>query len=301
MRNATNNRRKQFAVSLLAFILLCGLAAPASASQKMTAEEVIAKHLASIGTPEALAAAKTRIAVGKAKAINRTKVSRDITGVAQFASDGDKVLFAMLFDIIDYPYEKAGYDGDKMTVALLERSVNRSTLGNFLMSHDAIFKQGLIGGALSSAWPFLNSAVKKPKLSYDGKSKINGREAHKLKYNPPRGSGDFQINLFFDAETFHHVRTEYQYTISNQMGARPGGSVMGPSTNTGSMTLNRQKMVEDFSDFKTEGGLTLPHTYTLKLTVDADASGVLEWVVNYSQFIFNQPIDAGAFNVAATK
>lgn len=298
MLNATKITLKTFAVLLLAVIVLCGLAAPVPASQKMTADEVIAKHLASIGTPEAIAAAKTRIAVGKARAFNRTKVSRDITGVAQFASDGDKVLFAMLFDILDYPYEKAGYDGDKMTVSLLERSVNRSTLGNFLMSHDSIFKQGLIGGALSSAWPFINSSGKKPKLSYDGKSKINGREAYKLKYSPPRGSGDFQINLFFDAETFHHIRTEYQYTIPNQMGARP--SEFG-TTNTGSRTLNRQKMVEEFSDFKTTGGLTLPHTYSLKLTVDADASGVLEWVVNYSQFIFNQPIDASAFNVAATK
>jgi hypothetical protein len=45
----------------------------------------------------------------------------------------------------------------------------------------------------------------------------------------------------------------------------------------------------------------LPHQYNLQLTVEAQGTAILEWVMNFSQFVFNQEIDAAAFNVAATK
>jgi hypothetical protein len=282
---------------LLIFIISCG-AAVASSPDKMTPEEVVTKHLASIGSADALASAKTRVAIGNAKAISRSKATRDIEGLCQIASDGDKVLLAMIFNLIDYPYEKAGYDGQKMTVALLKGTGTRTALGDFFMAKETVFKQGLIGGALSSAWPLLDVASKKPKLSYSGTEKINGREAHKLKYTA-KGGGGIQINLFFDGETFQHVRTEYQYEIPARMTARPGGSVQSGSTDPNNQTMSRYKLIEEFSDFKAEGALTLPHTYKLRLTVDAQSTVLLEWMMNFTQFAFNQQIDASAFNVNA--
>src|SRR5688572_8892629 len=130
------------------------MAAPVS-PDKMKPEEVVAKHLAAIGPADALASLKSRVAIGNAKAVSRNKAVRDVSGVAQLASDGDKVLLAMIFDSTGYPYEKAGYDGDKFTVALWETTGKRSALGDFLVAQDTIFKQGLIGGVLSSAWPLL--------------------------------------------------------------------------------------------------------------------------------------------------
>jgi hypothetical protein len=275
---------------------------------KMKPEEVVAKHLAAIGSPEALAASKSRVVLGNAKAISRSNAVRDIAGVAQLASEGEKVVFAMIFNSTSYPYEKAGYDGQKMTVALWETSGQRSALAEFLMSQETIFKQGLIGGVLSSAWPLLNIEAKSPKLSYAGMKKVNERQTHELKYSPRKGGGNIQISLFFDAETFQHVRTEYQYQVSARMGARPGGLSTkppelgpAPTTDTGSLTMNRYKLVEEFSDFKKEGDLTLPHAYKLRLTVDAQSPLLLEWVVNFTQFSFNQPIDASAFNVSVSK
>ena len=286
---------------LLAFFVIlitCYGPATASSPAKMTPEEVVAKHLASIGSADALAAAKTRIAVGKVKAITRTNSVRNIVGVSQFASDSDKVLLAMIFDLTDYPYEKVGYDGRKLTIALFPGSGSRSALGDFFKSQETIFKQGLIGGALSSAWPLLDLAAKKPKLSYSGISKINGREAHKLTY---AGSGNLEISLYFDAETFRHVRSEYRYSISAAMGNRPRGDVTSPTGDTGSQSVTRYKLVEEFSEFKAEGSLTLPHTYNLQLTIEAQRTSILEWTTNFVQFVFNQPIDINAFNVAASK
>lgn len=297
------------AVFFIFIISSVAMAAP-SPPDKMKPEELVAKHLAAIGSAEALTAAKSRVIVGEAKVINRSRAVREIAGVAQLASEGDKVVLAMIFNTSGYAYEKAGYDGQKMTVALMETTGQRSALDDFLMSQEAIFKQGLVGGVLSSAWPLLNLESKNPKLSYAGTKKMEGREVHELKYRPNKGGGDMQISLFFDGETFHHVRTEYQYTISARMGARPStapvGSMSTPvtggsSTNSGSQTMNRYKLVEVFSDFKKEGELTLPHTYKIHLSIDAQSSLLIDWIMDFKQFTFNQPLDAAAFNVSATK
>jgi hypothetical protein len=288
-------------LALFVIFITCYGTVMASSPAKMTPEEVVAKHLASIGSADALAAAKTRIAVGRVKAITRSTSVREIAGVSQFASDGDRVLLAMIFNLTDYPFEKVGFDGQKLTIALFPGSGSRSALGDFLKSQEGIVKQGLMGGALSSAWPLLDLTGKKPKLSYSGISKINGRDAHKLTYAPPKGSGDLQISLFFDAETFRHVRSEYRYSISAAMGNRPRASVTSPTGDTGSQSVTRYKLAEEFSEFKEEGSLTLPHTYKLQLTVEAEKTSILEWTTNFAQFAFNQPIDINAFNVAASK
>ena len=58
-------------------------------------------------------------------------------------------------------------------------------------------------------------------------------------------------------------------------------------------------MVEEFSNFKSEEGLSLPHTYKIKLTVDAQ-SGTFsgEWIINLTQFTFNERIDPHSFSIS---
>lgn len=267
---------------------------------KMKPEEVVAKHLASIGPADALTATKSIVAMGKAKAISHNSATRDILGVGQLASEGDKVVLAMLFDILDYPFEKVGYDGQKTTVSILPATGNRTALGDFLMSQTLILKEGLFGGTLSSSWPLLNLASNNPRLSYAGTKKIDNREVHELKYAPRKGGGNLLISLYFDATTFQHVRTEYQYSVSAQMSSRPEASV--GSTAGQQSTSDHYKLIEDFSDFKPEGKLTLPHTYRIRLQIEkVDATKNLEFMINFSQFAFDQPIGAEAFNVGKSK
>lgn len=255
--------------------------------EKLKAEEVVAKHLASVGAAADLAAVKSLVAVGKVSAATRLNTPRNIPGVGQFASAGDKVLFALSLNSVDYPYEKAGYDGQRLTVAQLPEG-QRSVLGDFLKGHDAPFKQGLVGGVLSTAWPLFNSGSELPKLSYAGPDKIDERKVHKLRYDP-RKSGGLQITLFFDDETFRHVRTEYRYSIAAQMGATAELSVRQQESH--------YKLVEEFSDFKAAGKLTLPHTYKLTCTIEEqNNTRVLQWTLAFSQFAFNQEIDVKAFS-----
>ncbi len=167
----------------------------------------------------------------------------------------------------------------------------RSVLGNFLMTHDLIFKQGLMGGTLSSAWPLLDLATRSSQLEYAGTKKVDGRTLHELKYLP-RGGSDLKVTLFFDQETFQHVRTEYERVIPASIGDRS-------YTNVQQREIS-YKMVEEFSLFKPEGGLNLPHIYMIKLAVDTQNGTFLaDWVIKLTQFDFNQKIDQSAFSISA--
>lgn len=72
----------------------------------MTSEGLVSKHLASIGSADALAAARSRIMVGNGKLTSKLGYAGQLIGPAQFASDGDKVLFAIIFNSNNYPYDK---------------------------------------------------------------------------------------------------------------------------------------------------------------------------------------------------
>ena len=61
----------------------------------------------------------------------------------------------------------------------------------------------------------------------------------------------------------------------------------------------RYKMVEEFSDFKKEGELNLPHLYQIKLTVDSQGGTFLaEWTIKLTSFTFNQAIDPTSFSIS---
>ncbi len=256
----------------------------------MKAEEVVARHLESIGPTKAREAITTRIMSGTAQVIFRTTPSGQAVGKAVLASDGMKNLFAMSFPSPVYPREQLAFNGNSFMAAFATPG-NRSVLGTFLMSNDIIFKQGLMCGALSSAWPLLDVQARRAELDYVGTRKIDDRVLHEVKYSP-RGSTDVKISLFFDKETFRHVRTEYERVIPAPMGKVEYTNVQERE--------GRYKMVEEFSLFKPEQGLNLPHIYTIKLSVDTvNGTFLAEWTIKLVQFDFNQKIDPSAFSVTA--
>jgi hypothetical protein len=280
-----------FTVSFIVALLLLPLFIPFSVfSQKLKPEEIVARHLESIGSEKARATVTSRIISGSSHVIFRTVPMGQAEGRAVIASEGVKCLIGMSFKNPVYPREELGFDGSSFIAAFVTPGV-RSALGGFLMTHSLVFKQGLMGGTLSSAWPLLTSTNHNAHLEYAGIRKVNDRALHELKYQP-RGASDLQISLFFDQQTFQHVRTEYQRVIPATTGNRAYTNVEQRET--------RYKLVEEFSNFKTEAGLTLPHAYKIQLTVDAQ-SGTFsgEWMINLTQFSFNERIDPHSFSINA--
>ena len=278
-------------ISKLSVLFMICLFAVSASAQKMKPEDILAKHLDSIGTAENRAATKSLIAVGSAEVKSITKITTPVVGRIVIASAGMKIFWGMNLNSTDYPSEKFSYDGKNAKVGLV-RLGNRSTLGNFVQSNNLMLEQGLFGGTLSNSWAMLDAANRKVKLSSDGTKKINGKEAYVLGYSP-KGGGDVSINLYFDKETFRHVRTEYKRISSAGIGSRPEDSSR--------YSENRITLTEDFADFKAEGKLMLPHSYRIFYTTTGTSSGStgIEWIFNLTEFAVNQNLADGTFDIDA--
>jgi hypothetical protein len=207
------------------------------------------------------------------------------------ASEGNKHLLDMYFGQVNYPFERTAYDGDTTTVGFLRPGV-RSPLGNFLYTYSVLLKTGLVGGTLSSAWPFLNGAEKSLHTELSGKKKLDNIEVYEVKCFP-KGGAELSISLFFSTDTYQHIRSIYRRTLQNQIGM---------SVDSAKGTLNTQYVfTEYFSDFRKESGLVLPHTYNLELSITSDKGTLTsKWKNTLTQFSFNQNIDPANFRLGAT-
>ncbi|MDQ6785991.1 MAG: hypothetical protein M3033_04125 [Acidobacteriota bacterium] len=278
---------KHIKLSALFILLAFFIGAGSAFSQKMKAEDILAKHLESIGTAKALAAVKNQFIVGDAVVKSVTDKNPSVVGRIVLVSAGEKNFLGMSLNSVNYPREKFTYNGKDVYVGFVKVG-QRSVLGNFVASSQRVFSESILGGVLSSSWALRNMANKKVKISFEGTKKIDGKEVYVLSYLT-KGT-DYDINLYFDKETFRHVRTEYKRSASAGIGARPEDS--------SGFTDTKFRITEDFSDFKTEKGLTLPHSYHILYSVSGGKGGTTEvdWNFTLNEFAFNQNLAANTFD-----
>src|SRR5436190_24031601 len=74
--------------------------------EKLKPEELIAKHLDSIGPAEKRKAVKSRTTVGTAQVIFRVGGSGTLNGKANLLSQGSSVRLGFVFPALDYPGEQ---------------------------------------------------------------------------------------------------------------------------------------------------------------------------------------------------
>jgi len=271
-------------------IAAIGLALSVSAygeEEKLKPGELVAKHLASIGNAEALSAVRNRVAEGKTQVVFRLGAHGQLNGPTTAVSEGQKVYIGMMFPALDYRSDQLVYDGRNVTVSQLSPG-RRSQLGVIVHQNDFLLKEGLLGGAMTTAWALLDVAGRQPKLNYTGLKKAEGKRAHELRYKARKGGGDFQIALYFDPETFRHLQTTYRLVIPEAMASRPEASSGQQRT---IVTLQ-----ERFSDFAAVDALILPHSYMLILTIEGQSgSSITEWNFHADRILHNQTVDPSAF------
>jgi hypothetical protein len=135
--------------------------------------------------------------------------------------------------------------------------------------------------------------MKNPKLESTGTKEVDGKKLIAMKYVPRKGS-DLKIVLYFDPDTFRHVRTEYSQVIyANQQQRIPGGGGGMPSASAARASNTRIDAFEDFSNFKEEQGLTLPHTYKFELSIQSEIRpALINWTIDLADFKFSIPFNA---------
>lgn len=262
------------------------------AADKLKPEDLVAKHLDSIASQEVRSHVRTRVAQGTGRFEIVLGGKGELQGGAYFLSEGDKVRYLIDFGNPSYLREDFAYDGDKQSVGYISPG-QYSQLGDFLNLYKDILKEGLIGGALSTAWPLLHVDQRKPRLKYGGMKKMDSQECHVLNYQMRKGGGDLRIKLYFDPETFRHLGSDYEIkTPAAQMGRTPGTSSQVRQANW--------LLTERFTDFKEVESNTLPHKWTMQLSIDSGTGSshtIWQWVTEYETIAHNQPIEEGYFNV----
>jgi hypothetical protein len=239
----------------------------------MKPEELVEKHLASIGTPEARAAIQSRSIKGATSVLFRPGPENKSSGTAAFTSQGNLLRFSLLFPALSYPGEDFAFDGKRVTTIYLRPGV-RSQMAEFIIANDVLMREGFLGGVLSTGWALLDTAGKKPRLEYNGVKKKGGKEYHEMRYIARRGGGDVRVMMYFDPQTFRHVLTEYRWIM------------MGKSELQYTVT-------EVFDTFDAADGLTLPRSYKLHFTIEENM--MIDWEATFEQIQHNQPVAPAMF------
>jgi len=290
------------ALSLFFFVV-----APLHAQEKLNLQELLARHAQFLKKAEA-PALHSRAIEGSVEMNVLVGGTGTLNGTAALFSAGPRQHLDMKFGHGSYDHETIISDGDKISVDLVN-ATRRSDLGLFLLTQDQLVKEGLFGGVLSAAWPLAEGAAGKAKLKYEGLKKVDGRELHVVRYRTERKGGDVEITLYFDANTYSHVRSTYQVSlragIVSTPGARetaqtePGGPVR---TETGETMGARQqttrfRLEEEFDNFRNSEGYVVPAKWKIRYTMEAQQSRVWEWVVNVTGVKNNVSMDENQFKV----
>jgi hypothetical protein len=283
-----------------------------AADTDITPEKVVAGHLKSLGTPEKVAEIRSRVLNGLSTAQFVQGAGGIVRGEFLMASDTRRLGIVMKYDNVNYPKEYFAFDGDKVTVGYISPG-QRSPLADFIFRYNGPMKEGLFGGALSVGWPLLDTQKKQATMK-SRETTIEGKKLYELEYLPKKGFGDVKVKLYFDIESFRHVRTEYTVRIKNDASALPSvvsgatpedrtqnQNVISPRARTATAMDNQPdsiyKLVERFDDFQTVGGVTLPFSYYIDYSVEGSGNSFIGHWSNKAagKFINNGEIDGGFF------
>jgi len=316
----TTKTNSAFAVLALLWSVFGLVGSAQSANPVANADELVARHLDSIASASVRTGLKTRVVQGPAEFKILVGGAGVQEGKSFLVSEGNKLVFVVKFPNIDYRGEQFTFNGEKDSVAFSNPQQVRSPFGNFVFVQDAVIREGLLGGALSTAWPLLDVKERKAKLSFDGLKKVEGQELYELRYRPNKNS-DLEISLYFDPETYRHVETIYNYSVSQNFApiapsAMAGKAIQagGPSdSGTPTITLtqptretamgrqlpNRYRLQEKFSDFKTVDGVTLPTHEDLQFTQELQNGRTIlwDWDLKSLDISNNIGVDARNFEV----
>lgn len=208
-------------------------------------------------------------------------------GKAVVVSNLANLFFIISLNSREYPFEKIGFFDGRANLPFVTAGT-RSLLGSFLADHQLMLGEGLFTGVMSMRWPLLDVEKKRPKLGGGGTKKVNDRKAYVIDYNPSGGgSPEFTIKLYFDAETFNHIRTEYRYEV------QPTDATFGQQNRRGSAVAI---LTETFSEFKTVEGITLPHYHRVELSNNGNAGMYKNtWGVRVVEYRLNQALTPDFF------
>ena len=97
-----------------------------------------------------------------------------------------------------------------------------------------------------------------------------------------------KVKFYFDKDTFRHIRTEYSVAVTPSMATTP--------TAAAASWTGHEELTEEFGDFKTENGLTLPRTYKLRLHIETNsAQADYTYTFAFNKMLYNVNLEPNTF------
>lgn len=244
---------------------------------KLTAQEIINKHLEAIGGKEAISKVKSRAAIGTVKRETQPEVQMLLLSEAP-----DRVSAAYIFQDATW---RMIYDKGKV-------SFRPSFSGDGSVSEEK-YREILASGYFYNGAALYNALLTPPTgdatLEAKGMKKVNNRQAYVVEYRRNKKAAVYR--LFFDAETFMWVRSEYGHvTLPKQV--KPFNSAI-ESRADDQPTID---FYVDASDFKDVDGIKLPHKIIHTVTapiIRQKLSGTI--TININEYRQNIQIDPKMF------
>jgi hypothetical protein len=263
--------------SLLMVISVNSLGARAVAADdkdKLSGPDIIGKYLAAIGGKEALDKIKSRVAIGTAM-----KDSEAAVPVAVMSESPNRVSAIYQFQAFNW---QLTYDGSKSIVRPLLSRANSP----ILQKYQDMLASGTMFNGISLYNVLSRGDAADVKFEAKGIKKLKGHPAYTVEMRRGRD----RALLYFDAESFMWVRTDYgSVPLTREMGALNNG-----------IESKDQETTCDFyvetSDFRLVDGLKLP----FKLEIVATAPllrqrNIGTIIATFSEYRQNVSIDPKMF------
>lgn len=259
---------------LPAFALLASVIA-SDDKQSLTAAEVINKHIAAIGGKEALAKLKTRMAVGTVKKENEPE--------APIAIASEPHRLSALYRFRDYDWRFI-FDGSKAET----RPVLSHQMSVIAEKYREMLASGLMFNSISLHNLLTEADSGNVKFEAKGMKKLHGRPAYVVEVKRSKAS---PMRLYFDAEDFMWVRTDYGKVSVR----KPQGPLTNDAVNRSQDDFDVDFYIET-SDFRTVDGVKLPFKFEQVATypiLQQKLVGTITGVVK--QYIHNLNIDPNSY------
>ncbi len=246
------------------------LSASAVAQKAPTLDELSAKHLAAIGPASLRTAITNRVIEGQSVVESRKGEAAAAPSTAHLITQADKYRVSMPFPSAQYLSWDVAYNGAGSRVRSL--TAEQSAIAPLFLDCSEVLKEGLLGGALSAAWPFLDLKSRQSHLGAVTPRTIDGRRMWRVDY----GAGAFNARLYFDADTFQHVRTVYEGCMDFVV------------------------VEERFEDFSSSTGLTLPARWIVAYSIyrrSQNTPMTSTWTVTVQRMQHNSEIPPEVFTL----
>ena len=259
---------------LLSLVFVVTILSASAQAQNLTVADIVAKHFEAIGGRAALAKLKSRVAAGTVQMENEPAAN-----MAIMSEMPNRVSAVFVFEKYDL---HMSFDGKESIV----RPIPPRMFGPFVNKYQQMLASGLMFNSISLY--NLLAAGEGAKLEAKGMKTIRDRQAYVVEMKTANG---LSARLFFDAETFMWIRTEYgKVTIQ-----KPMGQFTNDVVNRGQDDITADFYFET-SDFREVDGVKLPFKFEQTLTtpyVQQKTVGKITGTI--TEYQHNIPIDPKMF------